>query len=258
MTACLLHNDDLDALESLAKEYLLKIPNRNIPKTIWPKQPFKPSQMKVKIFVVPVRDIFHVNLTFPRDDDMLQHYASSPESYLVQMLGYKGPGGLFAHLRRTGLAIHLVASCRTFTKGLSFFMVSIQLTQAGERRVDEVVTEVFQYLQLIKGEFRDELFLHLHYDERRRKTSSRFAESGLPKYFFDEIQALSEQQFEHKEPDRVQRYVSDISFQMQLYPPEDILVGDYLIRKDSQSEECKIQASQSFRLSLSLGSSGQT
>ncbi len=50
--------------------------------------------------------------------------------------GHKGQGGLFSYLRDQGLAHHVVASSKTLAKGFSFFMISVQLTEDGERHVD--------------------------------------------------------------------------------------------------------------------------
>ena len=106
--------------------------------------------MRSKIYIVPIKDIYHVNLTFPMED-MQDFYTSGPQGYLAQLLGYKGPGGLFAHLRQIGFAHHLSAGWKNLAKGFSFFMITAQLTEAGERHVDEVVKYVFQYIHLIKG-----------------------------------------------------------------------------------------------------------
>jgi hypothetical protein len=57
--------------------------------------------MKTKIYIVPVKDIYHVNLTFPMED--FRHaYAAGPTAYLAQLIGYKGPRGLFSQLRSQG------------------------------------------------------------------------------------------------------------------------------------------------------------
>ena len=106
--------------------------------------------MKSKVFIVPIKDIYHVNLTFPMED-FSAFYQSSPQGSVAQLVGYKGPNGLFAHLRQLGYAHHLIASWRSLAKGFSFFMVTVQMTESGERHVDEIVKYVFQYIQLIKG-----------------------------------------------------------------------------------------------------------
>ncbi len=85
-------------------------------------------------------------------EDLRREYRSGAEGYLAQLIGHKGPGGLFAHLRRLGWAHHLVCGWRALARGLAFFMVTVQMTEAGERHHDEVVRQVFQYVQLLRGE----------------------------------------------------------------------------------------------------------
>lgn len=151
MTVCLIHNRSLEQMEDLAKANFLRITNRNIPETIWPNRPFKPSQMKTKIYIVPVKDVYHVNLTFPLQD-LHPHYRSSPEGFCAQLIGYKGPNGLFSYLRKIGYAHHLVAGWKNLARGFSFFIITIQMTEIGERYVDDIVKFVFQYLNLLRGE----------------------------------------------------------------------------------------------------------
>ena len=123
VTVCLIHPRELDQLERIAKENFLRIKveirvthatsaikhdclihsstyfqNKNIPETIWPSRAFRSAQLRTKLFVVPVKDIYHVNLTF-QVDDLRKEYRAGAEGYLAQLIGHKGPGGLFAHLR---------------------------------------------------------------------------------------------------------------------------------------------------------------
>ena len=42
--------------------------------------------MRQKIYVVPVKDIYHVNLTFPMED-LLDYYSAAPHAYLAQIIG---------------------------------------------------------------------------------------------------------------------------------------------------------------------------
>ena len=107
--------------------------------------------MRCKIYVVPVKDIYHVNLSFPLED-LGAFYASGPQGYLAQLLGHKCEGGLYARLKGRGLAHNFVAGWKNFARGFSFFVLTAQLTEMGERHVDEVVKMVFQYIKLIKGD----------------------------------------------------------------------------------------------------------
>ncbi len=46
----------------------------------------------------------------------------------------------------------MVCGWRSLARGLAFFMVTVQLTEAGERHSDQVVKQVFQYIQMLRGE----------------------------------------------------------------------------------------------------------
>ena len=91
---------------------------------------FRPKQMRTKIFIVPVKDVCHVNLTFPMED-ISAYYAAAPAGQVAQLIGHKGDGGLYAFLRQKGWAHQLVASHKTLGKGFSLFMISVQLTDQG-------------------------------------------------------------------------------------------------------------------------------
>ena len=86
--------------------------------------------MRTKIFIVPVKDVCHVNLTFPMED-ISAYYAAAPAGQVAQLIGHKGDGGLYAFLRQKGWAHQLVASHKTLGKGFSLFMISVQLTDQG-------------------------------------------------------------------------------------------------------------------------------
>ena len=109
MCLCLLHNTSLDELEVLAKSSFLGLPNKNLPVRIWPNRPFRPKQMRSKIFLVPIKEVCHINLTFPMED-MSLFWAEAPAAQVAQLIGHKGDGGLYALLRRKGWAHQLVVS----------------------------------------------------------------------------------------------------------------------------------------------------
>ena len=86
---------------------LILLLNKNLPLRIWPNRPFRPKQMRTKIFLVPVKEVCHVNLTFPMED-LSSFWAEAPAAQVAQLIGHKGEGGLYALLRRKGWAHQLV------------------------------------------------------------------------------------------------------------------------------------------------------
>ena len=116
----------------------------------------------------------------------LYRYRSGPAGQVAQLIGHKGKNGLYALLRSKGWAHHLVASHKSFAKGFSLFLISIQLTESGERFIDDVISIVFQFINLLKA-------------------------SGPLQWFYEELKYLTVQQFEQQEADRPQNYASNIA-----------------------------------------------
>ncbi|CAB4059390.1 IDE [Lepeophtheirus salmonis] len=125
MTVCLIHSGSLDEMEESAQSLFSVIVNKNIPECIWPAKPFR--AMKSKTYIVPVKDILHLNMTFCLED-LSRFYSASPEGILAQ----------------------LIASHRCLASGFAFFLITVQLSPGNESRVDEVIKIVFQYIKLLK------------------------------------------------------------------------------------------------------------
>lgn len=51
--------------------------------------------------MVPVKDIRKLHVTFPIPD-LQKYYRSKPGQYLAHLIGYEGPGSLFAVLKSKG------------------------------------------------------------------------------------------------------------------------------------------------------------
>lgn len=68
-------SEDLDTLETMAIELFAGVKNKNVTVPEWLDHPFGPEQVKVKGYIVPVKDIRNLNIMFPIPD-LQQHYKS--------------------------------------------------------------------------------------------------------------------------------------------------------------------------------------
>lgn len=139
-------------------------------------------------------------------EDLTGHYESSPASQVAQLIGHKGEGGLYSFLRGQGWAHQLVACHKSLGKGFSLFLVSIHLTETGEKFIDDVIHSTFQFIQLLKN-------------------------TGPLQWFFEELSMISEQQFQQQDKERPQNQASNIAQWLHLYPAKSVLSGDFLISK---------------------------
>ena len=83
-------------------------------------------------------------------------------------------------------------------------LVSIQMTDHGERHVDAIIKNVFQYINMLHKNLPSETY-------------------------FQELKLLTEQRFEMKEREQAQSTAEQCAHALGCYEPEDVLTGDYLI-----------------------------
>ena len=104
---------------------------------------------------------YHLNLTFPLPDYDTE-YLSSPGGHLATLLGHKGAGSVLSYLKTKNLAHHLTASHKQFHKArFSLMLVSIQLTDHGERHVDNIVKVRVSVIRNILGSLLLVIMLYL-------------------------------------------------------------------------------------------------
>lgn len=147
---------------------------------------------------------YHLNLSFPLPD-YDAHYRASPGGQLSSLLGHRGQGSLLSYLRTKGLAHHVVARHKQFHSGrFSLMLVSIQMTDHGERHVDSIIKNVFQYINMLR--------------------------KCLPsEEYFKELKLLTEQRFQMKEREKAVSAAEQYAHALSVYAPEDILTGDWCV-----------------------------
>ncbi|KAH9294451.1 hypothetical protein KI387_040346, partial [Taxus chinensis] len=88
----------------------------------------------------------------------------------------------------------------------AFFGIMIELTDAGQGHMEEIVEFTFQYLNILR-------------------------KIGVAEWIFNEVQAISETKFHFQDKIPPLNYVTNIASNMELYPPQDWLVASSLPSK---------------------------
>jgi len=72
--------ESLDELERMAVELFSDVKNKNVMAPTWTEHPFGPEQLQMKGYIVPVKDIRNLNITFPIPD-LLEYYKAGVSQY---------------------------------------------------------------------------------------------------------------------------------------------------------------------------------
>ncbi|KAE8651155.1 hypothetical protein Csa_001022 [Cucumis sativus] len=197
--------EKLDEVQILVENIFQDIPNHNCNRANFPGQPCTSEHLQVLVRAIPIKEGHKLRIIWPITPG-IHHYKEGPCRYLSHLIGHEGEGSLYYVLKTLGWATGLSAGESIFSMNFSFFQVVINLTDVGQEHMQDVIGLLFKYISLLK-------------------------QSGICQWIFDELSAICETKFHYTDKIRPIDYVVDLSSNMQLYPPEDWLVGSSLPSK---------------------------
>ncbi len=203
MTLAIEGPQPLSELKSLATKMFTDI--KSTDKAIQPvKVPlYLPEHQSIKIKVCPVKDDHQLIISFAMDS-IDKYYQDKPESILAYLLGHEGKGSILSQLKSKQWALGLTAGSGVNGSNFKDFNISISLTDKGEQHIDDIINVVFSYIKLLK--------------------SSKIAE-----HYYQEKQKIAELSFNYHEKKSPIDNVSQLVLNMQYYPCEDYIFGDYMM-----------------------------
>jgi len=203
MGLSILGRQDLDTLQSMAVKLMSDVADKKVSIPEWTEAPFRESDLQTVTYIVPVKDIRSLSITWGIPD-LSDEYRSSPGSYLGHLIGHEGPGSLLSELKSRGWVNNLVGGQKSGCKGFGFFVVNVDLTEEGIEHVDDIIQLVFQYLEMLRKE-------------------------GAKDWVFQECRDLNAMQFRFKDKERPQSYVCGLAGHLHEFPLNEVLTAGYLL-----------------------------
>ncbi|KAM3177861.1 hypothetical protein ACTXT7_003698 [Hymenolepis weldensis] len=232
MAVTIVAKESLDEMESRYAPLFVNIPNLNISPKTWSSTPWMKEYLQKKISIVPVRDTHELRLLWPTKD-YTEFYKAAPENYLIHLLGHESAGSLLSELKRRQLATALVTESFRPGSGFASVLLYIELTDQGLERVDEIITLVFQYINMLKAEGYQQWVLEeerlpilMGIEAMTSDFSGDHANRCSVTTYASDSRALT---FRFKGKEELFEYVCKLSSRMFKYAPEDILTSGYLI-----------------------------
>ncbi|XP_014680687.1 PREDICTED: insulin-degrading enzyme-like [Priapulus caudatus] len=205
MSLSILGRESLDELTEMVHTMFGECENKDLTVPEWSDHPFGPDQLKLKAYVVPVKDLRGLHVTFPIPD-LHEHYKAKPGSYLGHMIGHEGPGSLLSELKAKGWVNTLVGGEESGARGFMFFIVNVDLTEEGIEHTDEIVTHIFEYLNMLRA-------------------------AGPLEWVFRECQSLNAMTFRFKDKEKPQGFVTNVASNLHRYRLNEVLSGPYLLEE---------------------------
>ncbi|KAF7728621.1 Insulinase (Peptidase M16) [Apophysomyces ossiformis] len=206
MKLCILGRESLDQLTDWAVEKFKDVRNKAINPPSFDGHPLTKNELTKQIFMKPVKDIRTLDMVFPFPDQY-PLFETQPGRYIAHLIGHEGKGSILSLLKKHGWANFLEVYSVHGGIGFEFFRVSIDLTEEGLAHYRDVVTVIFQYIELLK-------------------------KMGVQESAFREVQSLASLAFRFKEKSPPSQYTSRLAGLMQrAYPSHCVLSGSSLIRE---------------------------
>lgn len=203
MTLAIEGPQELAELSFLATEMFSNIKSNNLPVSPITEPLYLPEHQSIYINVKPVKNDHQLIISFAMES-IDKFYQDKPESILAYLIGHEGAGSILAALKQKQWALGLTAGSGINGSNFKDFNVSINLTELGELHVDDIIALLFSYIGLLKS-------------------------SKLPLFYYQEKQAIAELSFTYHEKTRPLDNVSQLVINMQHYPCEDYIFGDYIM-----------------------------
>ncbi|KAL3755301.1 hypothetical protein ACJRO7_002364 [Eucalyptus globulus] len=194
--------ENLDKIQCLVEEKFQEIQNADKSCSRFPGQPCSSEHLQILVKTVPIKQGHKLRVIWPVTPE-IHHYKEGPCRYLGHLIGHEGEGSLFYVLKILGWATGLSAGEGEWSGEFSFFKVAIDLTDAGHEHVQDIIGLLFKYISLLQ-------------------------QSGVCKWIFDELSALCETKFHYQDKISPIDYVVNVASNMEIYPPEDWIVGSSL------------------------------
>ncbi|CAG2179175.1 unnamed protein product, partial [Oppiella nova] len=204
MSLVVLGKESIEELEALVIPLFSRIKNNSVIAPKWTTNPFPDLFLQKQCYVVPNMDTRSLTITFPMPD-MVNHYKSKPHRMLTHLIGHEGPGSLLSELKGRNWCTSLSAGHSVGSyRGFAFFNIGVDLTEQAMDSIDDIISLVFQYINLLKRE-------------------------GPKQWIFDELKQIREIRFRFKEKERPMGYVIDLSHDLHDFPFDECLSAGYLL-----------------------------
>ena len=209
MTLAIEGPQTLAELKSLAEQRFSSIKSADSPLAKITQPLYLAKNQKIKIDVCPVKNDHQLIISFAMES--IDHfYQDKPESILAYLLGHEGEGSILSLLKKHQWAFALTAGSGINGSNFKDFNISIALTELGEDHLDEIVDIVLAYIGLLQN-------------------------TEIAEYYYQEKQQISNLAFIYHEKMRPLDSVSQLVINMQYYPEEDYIFGDYVMSGMSQA-----------------------
>lgn len=205
MTLAIEGPQSINELEQLVQDKFTAIKTSEKPKPAIVEPLYLGENLGLQINIKPEKNDNKLILSFamPGIDDV---YKDKPITYLSYLIGHEGEGSILSYLKKRQWAMALTSGGGINGSNFKDFNISIRLTEQGEENINEIISLVYAYINLIRDD-------------------------GINQTYYSEKKAISEFSFQYQEKLKPIDSVNQLSVNMQHYPEDYYMYGDYVMEE---------------------------
>jgi len=197
----------LDTLTSMVVAKFSAVPNTNLPEPVYPFDMLSAQQKGHTIYIKPVRDLKTISLVWQAPKQIATDIDHKTIELVSYVLRSGAENSLLEQLKKEKLAENLRSTSDRMSKEESYFIVDIELTEEGAKKIDTVVERVFQ-------------------------TLARLKETGIPRYIFDEMKKMSICNYQYQSRQEAFEFIMDQASRImyekfETYPEKTFIPSSY-------------------------------
>lgn len=150
MKLVVLGRESLDVLETWVLELFKDVPNYDLLGQRWDYPAYSEKELATITFARPIKNLRYLDVTFNYPDEETQ-WETRPGRYICHLIGHQGAGSIIAHLKAKGWANTLGAHMCTTNPGTSLLSVTLELTEDGPQRYQDIIKLIFRYIAMLKS-----------------------------------------------------------------------------------------------------------
>ncbi len=207
MKLAVIGRESLDTLQKMVTDKFSDIKNTNRDAPKFGPDAFHPQCLQHYYQIIPVMELRELHILWPGPTSK-PHYKTKPASAIAHLLGHEGDGSVLAYLKKMGWANSLSAGLNQSTSSFSAMVVSMELTELGYTKQQEIITAVYQYINLLLSASEQEWLS-----------------------YYREQADIGAMNFRFKGTEQPSGYVSQLAGNLEAYRPGDVLSGGYLYQQ---------------------------
>ncbi|KKO46847.1 peptidase [Arsukibacterium ikkense] len=209
MSLCLVSSCNLADMSLWVQQYFATLPAELPAKAPLTVPLYLAEHQAIVLHIKPHKDSDKLVASFALPD-IQPWYPHKIVSFLASILGDESEGSLLSYLKNAGLVNQLSAGGGIDGSNYKDFTISFELTRTGKANTQSIICALYRALARIK-------------------------QQPLPQALFFERQKLLHWSFIYQEPTDALQTASQLSVNLQHYPVQDTIFGDYRMELPSEA-----------------------